>query len=283
MADIRFQSLNCGEVLLHVAEAGPPSGPPVILLHGFPEFWFGWRHQIHALADAGHHVIVPDQRGYNLSEKPDGIDAYDLDHLAADIVGLAHIFGASQFSLVGHDWGGAVAWQIAENYPERVRRLAVMDAPHPAIWRTAMDIDPEQRKLSRYVRLLGLRVLPELTIRVGGYRALEAALRESTCPISDQDMDAYRAAWRQPLALTGMINWYRAILRRRFAIPAAGSIGVPTQIVWGGRDKYAVARLAEVSRDLCRRGNLTQFPNATHWVQHDEAQRINTILLEFLK
>jgi pimeloyl-ACP methyl ester carboxylesterase len=283
MADIRFQSLNCGEVALHVADAGPASGPPVILLHGFPEFWFGWRHQIHALADAGHHVIVPDQRGYNLSEKPRGVEAYDLDRLVSDIAGLANNFGAAQFSLVGHDWGAAVAWRFAEAYPERVRRLAVMDAPHPAIWRAAMDNDPEQRKLSRYVRLLGTRGLPELLIRAGRYRALEAPMRESTRPLSDEELVRYREAWTQQGALTGMINWYRAILRWRPAIPAAGSIGVPTQIVWGGRDRYALARLAEASRDLCRRGNLTSFPNATHWIQHDESERVNAILLEFLK
>ena len=283
MAEIRFRSVNCGEVTLHVAEAGSRSGPPVILLHGFPEFWFGWRHQIHALADAGHYVIAPDQRGYNLSGKPQRINQYDLNRLSSDIVGLADALGLSQFSVVGHDWGAGVAWWLAERHSDRLKRLAVMNAPHPAIWRIAMDEDREQRKLSRYVKLLGIARLPEILIRAGGYRALEAALKDASKPPSDDEIRQYHAAWRQPGALTGMINWYRAILKRKFSAPDPASIATPTQIIWGGKDKFALPRLAEASRDLCRRGNLTFFPNATHWVQHDESERVNTILLEFLR
>src|SRR5258706_15116171 len=153
MTAIRFESRNCGEVSLHVAEAGPEDGAPVILLHGFPEYWFGWRHQIDALAQAGHRVIAPDQRGYNLSDKPKGVAEFDLDRLAGDVIGLANALGADQFSVVGHDWGAAVAWWIAELFSERVRRLVIMNAPHPALWPSAMDPGPEQRQLSPYVRL----------------------------------------------------------------------------------------------------------------------------------
>jgi pimeloyl-ACP methyl ester carboxylesterase len=283
VADIGFQLRNCGQVTLHVAESGPTTGPPVILLHGFPEFWFGWRHQIHALAEAGHHVIVPDQRGYNLSDKPKAVGEYDLDRLAGDVLGLAHSLGLTQFAIVGHDWGAAVAWWLAERHPDRVRRLAVMNAPHPAIWRQAMDEDPEQRRLSRYVRLLGIRALPEMILWAGRYRGLIDPLKDSVPPPSTDEIARYREAWQQPGALSGMINWYRAILRRKLAPPATGSIGIPTQIVWGGKDKYTLSRLADASRALCRRGNLTIFPSATHWVQHDEAERVNMILLEFLK
>jgi pimeloyl-ACP methyl ester carboxylesterase len=283
MHDMRFQSRNCGEVTLHVAEAGPEGGPLVILLHGFPEFWYGWRHQIGALADAGHHVVVPDQRGYNLSDKPKGVSKYDLDRLVADIVGLADSFNAAQFALAGHDWGAGVAWWLADHYPDRLRRLAIFNAPHPALWRIAMDEDPEQRKLSRYVRMLGTRALPELMIRAGRYGGLIDALRDSKHGLSEEELARYREAWRQRGALTAMINWYRAILKRRFQPPPEASIAVPTQIVWGGRDRYSVLRLAHASRTLCRRGNLTVFPEATHWVLQDESERVNAILLEFLK
>src|SRR4029077_19360181 len=141
-----------------------------------------------------------------------------------------------------------VAWWFAERHPDRVRRLAVMNAPHPAIWRRAMDEDPEQRRLSRYVRLLGIRGLPEMFLRAGSYRGLIDALNDSACPPSGEEIARYREAWQRPGALSGMINWYRAILRRNLVPPAAGSIAIPTQIVWGGKDKYALLRLAEASR-----------------------------------
>jgi pimeloyl-ACP methyl ester carboxylesterase len=114
-------------VSLHIVEAGPQDGPLVILLHGFPEFWWGWRHQISPLADAGYHLVAPDMRGYNRSERPAGIDAYRLETLTADVLGLADSFGANRFRLVGHDWGGVVAWDLAASHPGRLERLAVIN------------------------------------------------------------------------------------------------------------------------------------------------------------
>jgi len=117
---------------LHIVAAGPTDGPVVVLLHGFPEFWYGWRHQIGALSEAGLRVVAPDQRGYNLSDKPLGIAAYRLDRLAEDVVGLAAALGRERFAVVGHDWGGVVAWHLAARFPERVTRAAILNAPHPA-------------------------------------------------------------------------------------------------------------------------------------------------------
>jgi len=281
---LRFSRRRAGAVTLHVAEAGPESGPLVILLHGFPEFWFGWRHQIDALAAAGYRVVAPDQRGYNLSDKPAGVAAYDLDPLASDIVALADSYGAKNFALVGHDWGAGVAWWVAQNHPRRVRKFAILNAPHPAIWRTAMDQDPEQRKLSWYVRVLGVPALPEFGIRAGRYRGLLAALRESKRALGDDEEAQYLTAWRQEGALTAMINWYRAVLRRRdFAPPPEASIEPPAAIIWGAKDRYSALKFAEKSAALCTRADLTVLAEATHWVQHDEAERVNGILLDFLK
>ncbi|MBV9332112.1 MAG: alpha/beta hydrolase [Alphaproteobacteria bacterium] len=271
-----------GTLSLHMVEAGPAQGPVVILLHGFPEFWFGWRRQISALADAGFRVVAPDQRGYGLSDKPSGVAAYDLDSLSADIVALGDALGASQFSLVGHDWGGAVAWWVAQHHPMRVRRLATLNAPHPGLWRRAMDHDREQRSLSFYVRLFGIPFLPELILKAGNYNALAGAMNDSLNPPTEEALATYRQAWSRRGALTGMLNWYRAILRRRFGAPLP-RMRVPTQMIWGGRDKYSTLRLAEESKALCDRGNLTVFPNATHWVQHDEPDRVTRMLLELLK
>ncbi|HEY4943219.1 MAG TPA: alpha/beta fold hydrolase [Rhizomicrobium sp.] len=280
---VRFTKRICNDVTLHVAEAGPEDGPLVILLHGFPEFWFGWRYQIGALAAAGYRVVAPDQRGYNLSDKPKGIANYDVDKLAGDVVALAAHYTNEPFALVGHDWGAVAAWWTATRSPQKIRKLAVLNCPHPVVWTQAMKHDPVQRKASWYVRAFQVPFLPEALMRSGNYRALVGALREAKAPLSDEEADLYRAAWRQPGALTAMLNWYRAILRHRFEPIAPGSIRVPVQIIWGRQDRYALPALAEASRALCADARLTFLDDATHWVAHDEPERVNVILLEFLK
>ncbi len=281
--DIRFtRRVASGDITLNVAEAGPRDGPLVILLHGFPEFWFGWRHQIGALADAGYQVVAPDQRGYNLSDKPRGIENYDIDRLAADVVALAAHYTGEPFRLVGHDWGAVAAWWTTTRSPERIRKLAVLNCPHPAVWREAMDKDPVQRRASWYVRAFQIPWLPEALLRARNYRALVTALREARAPISDAEIARYREAWSQPGALTAMINWYRAIRLRRFAPIPAASIAAPVQIIWGKNDSYVLPALAEASKALCSDVRLTYLPEATHWVAHDAPERVNAILLEFL-
>ncbi|MFL4972307.1 MAG: alpha/beta fold hydrolase [Microvirga sp.] len=133
-----------GALDLHVVEAGPPEGRPAILLHGFPEFWYGWRHQLGALAAAGLRVVAPDQRGYNLSDKPKGLESYTLDCLAGDVVALADALGCDRVSLVGHDWGGLVAWWTAARHGERVERLAILNAPHPQAFGPYLRRHPTQ-------------------------------------------------------------------------------------------------------------------------------------------
>lgn len=271
-----------GGVSLNVAEAGPADGPVVILLHGFPEFWFGWRHQIGPLARAGYRVVVPDQRGYNLSGKPVGIASYDVDRLADDVVALAAHYTAEPFFLVGHDWGAVAAWWTVTRSPGAVRKLAVLNCPHPAVWRSAMDNDPVQRRASWYVRAFQIPWLPEAMMRGGNFRGLVQALREANTPPTEAEIERYREAWKQPGALTAMINWYRAIRRHEFAPIAPRSIAVPVHIVWGEKDRYALPALAEASRALCADARLSYLPNATHWVAQDEAEAVNALLLDFL-
>lgn len=280
--EITFVRRRCGEVTLNVAEAGPPGGRPVILLHGFPEFWYGWRHQIGALAAAGRRVVVPDQRGYNLSDKPKGIASYDVDRLADDVVALAAHYTDAPVDLVGHDWGAVAAWWTATRHPEKLRRLAVLNCPHPAVWLAMMSNDPAQRRASWYVRVFQIPLLPELLLRSRNFGGMIAALRDSKTPLSDADAERYREAWRQPGALTAMVNWYRAAFRRRFAPVPPGSIAMPVRIIWGEQDRYALPALAEASKALCANAELTYLPDATHWVAHDEAARVNTMLLDFL-
>ncbi|MBV9904835.1 MAG: alpha/beta hydrolase [Alphaproteobacteria bacterium] len=280
---VRFTRRVCGEVTLHVAEAGPDDGPLVILLHGFPEFWFGWRYQIGALADSGFHVVVPDQRGYNLSDKPHGIARYDTDLLAADVIALAAHYSADAFNLVGHDWGAVVAWWVATRYPEKVRRLAVLNCPHPAVAQEIIRKDSAQRRASWYIAAFQIPWLPEAMLRADGYRGLLQAVRGSRTLVTDEEAERYREAWRQPGALTGMINWYRAAPRHRFDPVAAGALKMPVQIIWGRQDPYVLPQLAEASVKLCADGHLTFLPDATHWVAHEEPDGVNAMLTDFLK
>lgn len=284
MTEIQTRKVRAGEVTLNVAEAGPEDGPLVVLLHGFPEFWFEWRELIGPLAAAGFRVAAPDQRGYNLSDKPSGVDAYRLDRLAGDIFDLAQALGRETFQVVGHDWGASVAWWMATIRPQPIRRLAIMNAPHPAVWLHAMTSDPEQRRKSRYVRMLRMPVLPELMVKAGGYKGLAQAFAASTRPeaFAPPLMARYGEAWRRPGALTGGLNWYRALFRQPLPIPPAGSLKIPVLVMWGDQDVFAEPALAEASASLCETAEVVHFPQASHWLPHDEPEAVSERLLAFL-
>jgi pimeloyl-ACP methyl ester carboxylesterase len=270
-------------VTLHCIEAGPSEGPLVILLHGFPEFWWGWRYQIGPLADAGFRVLVPDQRGYHLSDKPEGRRAYDLDTLAKDVVGLADALGRETFSVVGHDWGGLVAWWTASRYPDRVAKLVVLNAPHPSVAGSYMRSHPSQMLRSLYVGFFQIPRLPESMLSANGYRSLKDALRRTSRPgtFSDEDVTRYEQAWAQPGALTTMLNWYRALpFKPAMKDPTVHS---PTLVIWGSRDRFLERGLAEASLALCGSGKVLWIENATHWVQHEEPEAVNAALVSFLR
>ena len=272
-----------GEVSLHAVEAGPPDGPLAILLHGFPEFWYGWRRQIGPLAAAGLHVVAPDQRGYNLSDKPQDVAAYAVDRLAADVVGLADALGRERFVLVGHDWGGVVAWWAAARWPERVERLAILNAPHPQVFGAYARKHPGQALRSAYVGFFQLPVLPEAALAAGGFFLLRRALRQSSRPgaFTDEDLGRYRQAWAEPGALSGMLAWYRA-LRLKPASEGEARIRCPTLVIWGRRDAALESGLAEASAALCDDARVVFHDRATHWVQHEEPEAVSQALAGFL-
>jgi pimeloyl-ACP methyl ester carboxylesterase len=282
---IEHTSVIVNGVSLHVAQAGPADGPLVVLLHGFPEFWLEWREYFAPLAQAGFRVVAPDQRGYNLSSKPQGVAAYRLDLLAADIFALADSLGRKTFRLVGHDWGSTVAWWMATRNPSRLERLVTIDAPHPAVWINAVRHDPVQRRKSWYVQALRIPRLPEFLIRLGGYsgltKALTSAARKDAFP--PEILTQYKTAWQQPGALTAMINWYRAVTSDDLAMPAPKSITVPTLILWGDKDIYVGPKLAEACAALCSDVRVVHFPDAGHWLPHDERDAVIGHLLEFLR
>ena len=270
-------------ITLHAAVAGPPDGPLVILLHGFPEFWYGWRGQMAPLAEAGLRILAPDQRGYNLSDKPAGVAAYTLDRLADDVLGLADALGRERFLVVGHDWGGVVAWHLAGRNPERISRAVILNAPHPAtLWRYARR-HPSQLLKSWYVAYFQLPRLPELTLRAGGFWALSRVLRRSSRPgiFPGAELAGYREAWAQPGALTAMLNWYRALRLDAGSLPAT-RIRVPVRVIRGDQDAFLDRGLAEAGIALCDRGEVFHRRLATHWVQHEEPEAINRMLTDFL-
>jgi pimeloyl-ACP methyl ester carboxylesterase len=266
----------------HVATAGPQDGPPVLLLHGFPEFWYGWRHQIEALADAGMRVVAPDLRGYGGSTKPTSVSAYALDTLADDVCALAHAMGFSSFSVVGHDWGGIVAWHLAARDAQRLRCVAILNAPHPAALSSFMLAHPLQIARSAYVGFFQVPWLPEALLGANDHALLSLSLtRSSRAGTFDAtSLEAYRAAWSRPGALSGMLGWYRAAPLAR---PIGKKIGLPVRVLWGDADAALAPGLAEAAAAFCTRCEVTHFPDATHWLHHEIAHEVNMQLLVFLQ
>lgn len=270
---------------LHVVCDGPSSGPLVVLLHGFPEAWFGWQRQIPALVDAGYRVWAPDQRGYNLSDKPSGVEAYQMDALAADIVGLIDAAQVEKAVMVGHDWGAAVAWWLALKCPERVERLVVMNVPHPQVMRDFLRHSWRQRLRSWYAYFFQIPGLPELGSRWGNWTVLGRSLQRSSAPdiFTEETLRQYREAWSQPKAYTSMLNWYRAALRYPPEMPSNPRVAVPTLMIWGTGDQFLGREMAQPSIDLCDDGRLVLLEGVSHWVNHEAPARVNQLLQEFLR
>lgn len=281
---MEHQIVETNGIRVHVVQVGPVDGPLIILLHGFPEFWYGWKRQIDDLAQAGYRVWVPDQRGYNLSDKPSGAKSYTIDTLASDVIGLIAAAGKQKAVIVGHDWGAAVAWWTAATHPESVERLIVLNVPHPAVMKYFASHDFGQMRRSWYIGFFQIPLLPELVSRLGNWSMLTKTLtgtsRRGT--FTDADLDQYRAAWSQPGAFTAMINWYRAAIQHPPKRSTQIRIAVPTLLIWGVRDRFLKREMAQPSIDLCDNGRVIFFEKASHWVQHEESKEVNQLLIRFL-
>jgi pimeloyl-ACP methyl ester carboxylesterase len=277
-------SFKNGGVDLHAVAAGPTDGPVVVLLHGFPEFWYGWHRQIEPLAAAGFRVIVPDQRGYNLSSKPSGVAAYALTELVSDVIAIADQLGQEKIFLAGHDWGAAVAWSAALLHPQRIAKLAVLNVPHPSVMRKFLGTRPRQLLRSWYMFFFQLPWLPEAFFSAFDYHVGARSVLRSSRPgtFAAEDLAQYRAAWSQPGALTSMINWYRALFRFRTMFPDR-TVRVPTRILWGERDAFLLAEMAQESLRYCASAELFTFANASHWLQHEEPARVSELLVDFFR
>lgn len=275
------QSVN--GLSLHVVEAGPAEGPLLILLHGFPEFWWAWRRQITPFAKSGYHVVVPDLRGYNTSDAPQEVSAYRLDTLVADIVALADHYGVERFYLVGHDWGGIIAWGVGTSHSQRLERLVIMDAPHPDLWSEDALTHPTQALRSTYVALFQLPWLPEAALSALDFAGLRAMVEATAQPdtFKPGEIEQYTQAWAHPGSLTAMLNYYRA-LRDRKKPQQPARIQTPTLVLWGEHDSFLEQHVARTGLGQCDKGRLCIIQNATHWLHLEEPVRVNDEIIRFL-
>jgi pimeloyl-ACP methyl ester carboxylesterase len=287
---IKHAFADVNGIRLHYAESG--SGDDlVILLHGFPEFWYSWQKQLDAL---GHsfHVVAPDMRGYNLSDKPPQVADYKIDKLVADVIGLIDHFGAKRAAIVGHDWGAGVAWAVAQKHPERVSKLAVLQVPLLAAWRANLTFGQLLR--SWYMFFFQIRSLPEWLIRRQDFRAIERTFTERVGrknSFTSDDVARYKEAARQPGALTGAINYYRANVFERFVSRSSEGdasktdrrVRVPTLFIFGEQD-FAIlpATVRGLEKYIDAYYREVRIPDSGHWVQNEAPAEVNAALLEFL-
>jgi pimeloyl-ACP methyl ester carboxylesterase len=278
---------DVGEVRLHVVEARPKdfdarATPLVVLCHGFPEFWWSWRHQMRALADAGMWAVAPDMRGYGGSDKPARVAAYDVDRVADDVAGLIRALGRDRASVVGHDWGGAIAYHFAAEHGAMLDRLAILNAPHLYVMLRSLR-RRKQAKKSSYMFLFQLPFgLAERAARKDDYAGFRKMF--TIDGLAPDEIEAYIDALKTPGALTGGMSYYRAMTRRvlRFAVPRAKRIDRPVLVIWGDRDRHLGSELATPPSRWVPDVRVVHVANASHWVQNDAVAEVNALLVDFL-
>jgi pimeloyl-ACP methyl ester carboxylesterase len=309
---IEHATAEVNGVKLHYAKAG--SGPLIIFLHGFPEFWYAWKDQ---LAEFGkdHLVVAPDMRGYNLSSKPEGVENYRMPLLVEDIRALAEKlgFGANRkFILAGHDWGGVVAWSYAAAHPDTLQKLVIVNAPHPGVFGRLLREDPAQQKASMYM-LMFRSPQGEQTLTANNHEMLVNIVLGpglKTGVFTEADKQAYLEAWSQPGAITGGLNYYRAAQvgpgpggagaaggaggasgtagagesggLGASGAPAALKVAVPTLVIWGEQDTALLTSNLVGLEEFVPKVTIKRIPDGTHWVVHEKPAEVNRHIREFI-
>jgi len=270
---------------LNVVQEGPEDSPLLIFLHGFPEFSYAWKSQLSYFAERGYRVWAPDQRGCNLSDKPREVKAYNLDELAADLVGLIDAAGEDQIYLVGHDWGAFVSWWVAAKYPERLKKVVILNAPHGKVLKRHLRENKKQKKRSRYMVYFQIPWLPERLARHDNWKLATKALTSTSLrgTFSEDDLEMYRQAWSQPGAFRASINWYRASFRNAPPTPETSRISVPLLMIWGKQDMFLGHEMAQESIELCEKGELVMLEDATHWLHHEKPEMVNRLISNFIE
>jgi len=273
--------IQANGVKLHYINEG--TGELVVLLHGFPEFWYGWKNQISVLSKQ-YRVVAPDMRGYNLSDKPTNVSDYKIEVLAKDIADLIKALGAEKAIVVGHDWGAAVAWAVAALHPEVVKKLAILNVPHPAKMQQAfMKFNFSQWKKSWYIFFFQLPFLPEKLV---GNKDFFKRTFDNMCQrkniFSEEDLHKYAEAYRQPGTITAALNYYRAAFRGVTSGVVFPKIKAPVMVLWGEHDKALGKELTYNTDKFCEGSFEIHYDNTSgHFIQHENPEWVNEKLLKF--
>lgn len=281
--NIKFDDAQIGGVRLHYATAGE-GDRLVILLHGFPEFWYSWRHQLEGLSE-DYTVVAPDLRGYNRSDKPVNVADYQIDNLVDDVLGLIRHFGREQAAIVGHDWGAAVAWALAARHPEAVYKLCAMQVPPMSVWQKNQTW--RQALASWYMLFFQIPYLPEWILSRDDFALAEKLLRNAAADrrfFSDEEIEKYKESWREPEALTSAVNYYRANVFQRIIRPQPTvKIKVPTLFIYGEKDAAILPETVRNVKDAVDASyEEIHIPESGHWVQQEAAEAVTDSLREFL-
>lgn len=275
--------LKTNGINLHYVSQG--SGKLILMLHGFPEFWYSWRYQITEFAP-DYHAVAVDLRGYNDSDKPQGLAAYQMSELLADVKGVINSLGYEDCILVAHDWGGAIAWNFAYQYPSMVEKLIIMNFPHPAKFVAGLKTWQQLQK-SWYIFWFQLPFLPELIFQANNCQVIASAFKDMAIDKSafkPEDLAAFRDAAAKPGALTAIINYYRA----NFKIPPNnlakdwGVLDIPTLMIWGEKDTALGKELTYGTDDYVKNLQLKYIPDCGHWVQQEQPTLVNKYMRDFL-
>ena len=278
----RHRDIMTNGIRMHYVTQG--NGPLIVLIHGFPEFWYSWRYQMPFLAERGYTVVAPDLRGYNDTDKPR--TGYDVPTLVSDIAGLIKGLGQEKAVIVGHDWGGVLAWAFAMSYPQMTERLIVMNAPHPQAMQRAFRTLKQLRK-SWYMFAFQLPWLPEnALLRNNAYeigRMLKgAAVQKSAFP--NEVLATYQEVMSKPGAMTAALNYYRQLFRHPLrSAKNYTSIGVPTLLIWGEQDIALGIELTYGLEQWVPNIQIKRIPDSGHWVQQEKPELVNTLMAEFLR
>ena len=288
---IEHMRIDCGEVTLDCALAGQQGKPLVVLLHGFPESWYSWRHQIPVLAEH-FRVAVPSLRGYGNSDRPAEVGAYSMPRLTGDVRGLIRALGYEDAFVVGHDWGGGIAWAFAIDHPEACRKLVVCNCPHPAVFQQALRSNLRQLLRSWYMFFFQIPRLPEWILTRNHLAALERGFRSMVVRkdrevFSDEDLIEMKRAFASPGAMTAAVNYYRAQFRNPSALQRYSletRIHCPTLLIWA-EDDVALGKELTVGTDalIAAPFAIRYVPHCSHWVQQEQPEVVNEALLAFLR
>lgn len=295
--ELRFFRFDTGQVSLNVAEMGDPAKPLIVCLHGFPEYWAAWEGVMRALS-ADFHVVAPDQRGFNLSDKPQGVDAYRSKHIVADLAALADRLSPGRpFVLAGHDWGASIAYAFAFAHPDRLSHLVIANGVHPALFQRAISNDTEQRRASQYMNRLRADGA-EARMAEDDYRRTFNMLSgfSKTKWMTADERVRYLEAWSRPGAMTGMLNWYRA---SPIAVPAVGEPAIPSPIddmpreallvrmphllIWGEADEALRPATIDGLGDYAPQLTVKRFADSGHWILHEQPQAVADAIRDFVR